>query len=82
MENEAKEEIKEMRTSTGAGDNKVEKSISVEKIENGYLVIESKEWKDKKEGYKYETKKYFSEKNPLSANAQMIKSIKKNLPGT
>lgn len=82
MKSEPNEELKELTTSTSSGDTKVEKRISVEEIENGYLVIETKEWKDKKEGYKYESKKYYSEKNPLSADMQMMKSIKKNLPGT
>lgn len=75
-------EIKEIKSYTGQGKNRIDKKISVEEIENGFIVSESKEWQDEKKGYQYECKKYYSEKNPLSANNQMMSSIKKNLPGT
>lgn len=75
-------EIKEIKSYTGQGKNRIEKRISVEEIENGFIVSESKEWQDEKKGYQYECKKYYSEKNPLSASNQMMSSIKKNLPGT
>lgn len=75
-------EIKEIKSYTGQGKNRIDKKISVEEIENGFIVSESKEWQDKKKGYQYECKKYYSEKNPLSASNQMMSSIKKNLPGT
>lgn len=39
-------------------------TYSVEKIENGFLVTENCEWQSK-DGYKYETKKYFSDVNPF-----------------
>lgn len=76
------EEINELKSYTGEGKNKIEKRISVEQIENGFIISESKEWQDEKKGYQYECKKYYSEKNPLSASNQMMTSIKKNLPGT
>ncbi len=75
-------EIKEIKSYTGQGKNRIDKRISVEEIENGFIVSESKEWQDEKKGYQYECKKYYSEKNPLSASNQMMNSIKKNLPGT
>lgn len=75
-------EIKEIKSYTGQGKNRIDKKISVEEIENGFIVSESKEWQDEKKGYQYECKKYYSEKNPLSASNQMMSSIKKNLPGT
>lgn len=43
-------------------------SITVEEIENGFLVCKSTEMKyevDKRTDYSYNTKKYFSKENPL-----------------
>jgi len=40
-------------------------TIEVEKITNGFLIIERSEWQDPKKGYQYQTKKTFSESNPL-----------------
>jgi len=43
----------------------VETSVSMEEIENGFIITVYKNWQDKKGGYNSETKKYFSETNPL-----------------
>ena len=72
-------ELKGVSSTEGKGDNKVEKTIRVEEIENGFIVVEEKNWNDKKKGYQYETKKFFSEKNPLSEQNKLISAIKKNL---
>jgi len=45
-------------------------TITVEPIENGFIIVVSKEWEDKikKDGlgrWRYETKKYYSKTNPL-----------------
>lgn len=48
-------------------------SISVEEIENGFLVsknINVKYEKDKRTEYSYCTKKYFSKENPLNINLE------------
>ncbi len=46
-------------------------SVTVEEIENGYLVCKSTEVKyeyEKKTDYSYNTKKYYSKENPLDIN--------------
>ena len=37
----------------------VETSVSMEEIENGFIITVYKNWQDKKGGYNSETKKYF-----------------------
>ena len=44
--------------------SKVEKRVTVEEIENGYIIIYSKEWEDK-DGWHNEQKKVFSEEDPF-----------------
>jgi len=39
--------------------------ISVEEIENGFLITKNTEWHDKKNGYQWKTEKFFSSENPL-----------------
>jgi hypothetical protein len=59
----------------------VETSVSMEEIENGFVITVYKNWQDKKEGYKSETKKYFSETNPLkklSIDEDIIKNALEN----
>ena len=60
---------------SGAKILKKDTSVSVEEIENGYLIcknIEVKyEW-DKRTDYSYTTKKYFSKENPLEFNLDGI----------
>jgi len=48
--------------------NKQKKTVStrIEEIENGFIIVREMEWQDSKKGWQYETKKYFSEKNPLA----------------
>lgn len=46
-------------------------SVTVEEIENGYLVSKSTEVKyeyEKRTDYSYNTKKYYSKENPLDIN--------------
>ena len=46
-------------------------SVTVEEIENGYLVSKSTEVKyeyEKRTDYSYNTKKYYCKKNPLDIN--------------
>lgn len=50
-------------------------TITVEEIENGFLVSKSTEMKyeyDKRTDYSYHTKKYFSKENPLEINMDKI----------
>lgn len=50
-------------------------SVSVEEIENGYLISKSTEIKyeyDKRTDYSYNTKKYFSKENPLEIDLSGI----------
>lgn len=58
-------------------------SISVEEIENGFLVCKSTEVKyeiDKRTDYSYITKKYFSKTNPLEIDLEVFeeKSLASN----
>lgn len=50
---------------SGSENNRVETRVNVEQIENGFLIIKSREGKDKKGNWFYETKKWFSPENPL-----------------
>lgn len=46
-------------------------SVTVEEIENGYLVCKATEVKyeyEKRTNYSYNTKKYYSKENPLDIN--------------
>lgn len=45
--------------------NNENNTVTVEQIENGFLITKYKETKDKKGFWQYETKKYFSESDPL-----------------
>ena len=50
-------------------------SVTVEEIENGYLVSKSTEVKyeyEKKTDYSYNTKKYYSKENPLDINLNIL----------
>ncbi len=50
-------------------------TITVEEIENGFLVCKSTEMKyeyDKRTDYSYNTKKYFSKENPLDIDLSKI----------
>lgn len=54
-------------------------NISVEEIENGFLVCKNIEVKyefEKRTNYIYHTKKYFSKENPLSINLKDIEGKK------
>lgn len=72
-----------IRTEKGEGKNKIEKNITVEEIKNGFLVTESKNWRDKDGNYQYSTEKYYSKTDPLSETTE--KNLKqlmlKNMPG-
>lgn len=43
----------------------VDKEVRVEQVENGYIITIEKSWRDKKEGYQSECKKYISKDNPF-----------------
>lgn len=43
----------------------VEIRVTGRKVENGWVVNISKEWKNENDEYKYESKEYISVKNPL-----------------
>lgn len=43
----------------------VDKEVRVEQVENGYIITIDKSWRDKKDGYQCETKKYISKDNPF-----------------
>ncbi len=43
----------------------VRKSVTVRKIENGYLICRYKSWEDKEGKYHSEDKEFFSKTNPL-----------------
>ena len=47
-------------------DNK-EIRVTVEEIENGFLIIKNIEWRDK-DGYQYKTEKTFSATDPFASN--------------
>ena len=52
-----------------------ETTVSIEEIENGFLIIRSTNWNDEKKGYQYETKKYFSKDNPLDSTDKPLSDI-------
>ena len=74
------ENVTQVRTSEGKGDKKISRTTEVEQIENGFIITERKEYKNK-DGWQYESKKYYSEKNPLEIKKDAPSIIKKNLPG-
>jgi hypothetical protein len=43
----------------------VNKSVNVEEVENGFIITVEKDWRDKKDGYQSECKKYISKDNPF-----------------
>ena len=57
----------EKRLTVSKSDGDKDVRITVEEIENGYLITRNKDWKDGDE-WKYETKKYYSKENPLPDN--------------
>jgi len=46
-------------------DGKKEVKVTIEKISNGYLLVETTEWEDSKKGWQYESKKTYHKDNPL-----------------
>jgi hypothetical protein len=69
--------IAKLKSKTVVADSLTKKSkdgkevrISVEEIENGYLVTQNIEWNDPKKGWQYKTKKIFSASNPLEFNME------------
>lgn len=64
-----KANLNSVSLSSGSGDNKVEKRINVEAIENGFLICKTTEGRVKGD-WKYETKKWFSATNPLEINTE------------
>ena len=58
-------EVTKLITKKGKDKGNIEIRVSVEEIENGFIIVKNKEWRDPKDGYKYETKKWFSDTDPL-----------------
>ena len=57
-------------------------SITVEEIENGFLVCKSTEFKyeyEKRTDYSYHTKKYYSKDNPLNINLEGLSDDKNSI---
>lgn len=54
----------------------VNKTVNVEEVENGFIIIVNKDWRDKKDGYQYESKKYISTTNPFAEKE--VKGSKEN----
>ena len=78
-----KEEIKSVSLTEGKDKKKIEKTIRVEEITNGFIITEDKNFYDKKGEYKYETVKVFSKTNPLAESTDNLsKVLKKNMPGS
>lgn len=51
------------------GEN-IDVHVTVEAIENGFLITKNKEWRDPKNGYQYETKKWYSKDDPFEINTE------------
>ena len=57
-------------------------SITVEEIENGFLICKSTEVKyeyEKRTDYSYHTKKYYSKDNPLNINLEGLSDDKNSI---
>ena len=54
-------------------------TYNVEEIENGFLLSQSEEWKDKKGNWQYKNTKKFYTENPLDEKAIKINAVKKVL---
>ena len=61
-------ELKSISFANETGNDKSTKSIRVEQIENGYLIITDHEYRDDNGEWKYECKKTFSEENPFDTD--------------
>ena len=56
---------KELKSVTKKTKDNKEIRISIEEIENGFLIRKSTDWNDPKKGWQYESKTWYSENNPL-----------------
>ena len=56
--------------SSGDGNDRQDKRINVEAIENGFLITKTVEGRDKKGNWQYSTKKWFSAENPLEITSE------------
>jgi hypothetical protein len=64
--------------------NGVSKTVRVDEVDNGFIVTVEKSWKDKKNGYQYEEKRYITKDNPFEnpkevGNSPMAESLEKFL---
>ena len=64
--------------------NGTSKTVRVDEIENGFIVTVEKSWRDKKNGYQYEEKRYITKDNPFEnpkevGNSPMAESLEKFL---
>ncbi len=54
-----------IKSITKKGKDKKEERVSVEEIENGFLITKSIQHENKKGEWKFDTKKWYSKTNPL-----------------
>jgi len=62
------------------GDSEIR--FTIESIENGFVVTRNENKKDKKGNYVYESKKYFTEINPIAESADNMYKIIEAALGT
>lgn len=80
MENNGKSRISKSVKKDG-----IDKTVTVEEVQNGFIITIDKSWRDKKDCYQYECKKYISKENPFdkkeSKNEEKIekKSLSESL---
>lgn len=55
--------------------DKADVTVSIEEIENGFLITRNKDWQDSKGQYHYETKKWYSATNPLGVDSKNNKEL-------
>lgn len=49
--------------------------VEVRKIENGYIIRKTIEWKNKKEGWQYETKEWYSKEDPFEITDKSLADL-------
>lgn len=64
-------ETPKMKMSKSIKKDDVNKTVNVEEVENGFIITINKDWRDKKDSYQYETKKYISTTNPFGENKEV-----------
>lgn len=67
--------LKSVSKSDSTGIEKPEIRVSVEKIENGFIIVKTTEGRDKKGNWQYETKKWYSESDPFEVTDKSLAEI-------